>query len=221
MGFWFRVRVGPVGYTARMRRKPQSYRAYRESRKRRERYAARYEREKERRGTALSPSEKLMLIAAVAVSALVSPLVLLGYLIRQFLRAIRWSPPAPADVGDVCSAPAPEGGEDELPTASGVVDDLPNTVRAPERVVVAASAESKVEASRPPGWTIKGRTSSEFDGRTLPTLREWLKFWLDERRSAGRAEEMTREDPERFAGRTRDDHIRMIEAEIVARGYSV
>lgn len=71
--------------------------------------------------------------------------------------------------------------------------------------------------SRPRGYTIRGETGPEFDRVTLPSLRAWLKFWKDENRSAGRAEEMARENPQRYAGRTREDHISMIEAEIVAR----
>jgi len=55
MGLWFRVHLGPVGYTARGRRKPQSYGAYKASRERREQYAARYDAEraaKERKAAA-------------------------------------------------------------------------------------------------------------------------------------------------------------------------
>jgi Flp pilus assembly protein TadB len=48
MGFWFRLRVGPFGYTARprRRRRRQSYRAYKASRRRREGFARRYEDER-------------------------------------------------------------------------------------------------------------------------------------------------------------------------------
>ncbi|MDP9223208.1 MAG: hypothetical protein M3P18_05030 [Actinomycetota bacterium] len=72
------------------------------------------------------------------------------------------------------------------------------------------------ERSKRSGHTIKGITSPEFDGETLPSLRPHLKFWKNEKRSAGRVEEMAREDP-KFAGRTRADYVRMNEAEIAAR----
>ena len=39
---WFRIRLGPFGYTVFGRRRPKSYRQYRALRQRREQYAARY-----------------------------------------------------------------------------------------------------------------------------------------------------------------------------------
>lgn len=44
MGLWFRVHLGPFGYT---RRSPQTYRQYKNERNRRRAYAARYELEQE------------------------------------------------------------------------------------------------------------------------------------------------------------------------------
>jgi hypothetical protein len=61
--------------------------------------------------------------------------------------------------------------------------------------------------SRDDGW---------FDGHGTADLRAWLRFWEDETRSAGRAEEAASEDP-KFKGMTRQDHIAMIKAEISAR----
>ena len=62
--------------------------------------------------------------------------------------------------------------------------------------------------SRDDGW---------FDGHGTADLRAWLRFWENENRSEGRAEEAALEDPERFAGMKREDHIAMIKAEIEAR----
>ena len=45
MALWFRLRLGPFGYTLSGRRKRQSYRAYKASRDRRAGYAARYKAE--------------------------------------------------------------------------------------------------------------------------------------------------------------------------------
>lgn len=45
MSLWFRLRLGPFGYTLSGRRKRQSYRAYKASRNRRAGYAARYQAE--------------------------------------------------------------------------------------------------------------------------------------------------------------------------------
>ena len=133
MGFWFRLRLGPFGYTARGRRKPQNYRAYKASRERREKHAERYKAE----------------------------------------RAIKQG--------------------------------------------ATATATSEVTPLAPSTSRLRGITDAEFDGVTLPTLRAWLKFWKDEGKSSRRAEEMARDEPGKFGGRTRADHIRMIEAEIEAR----
>jgi hypothetical protein len=62
--------------------------------------------------------------------------------------------------------------------------------------------------SRDDGW---------FDGKGTADLRAWLRFWMDEKQSAGRAEEMAAEDPGLFGKMKRADHIAMIEAEISAR----
>ena len=45
MGLWLHLHLGPVGLTARGRRKPQSYRAYKASRERRTQHAERYQAE--------------------------------------------------------------------------------------------------------------------------------------------------------------------------------
>jgi hypothetical protein len=62
--------------------------------------------------------------------------------------------------------------------------------------------------SRDDGW---------FDGKGTADLRAWLRFWMDEEQSAGRAEEMASEEPARFGKMRRADHIAMIEAEIKER----
>src|SRR3954453_13564100 len=45
MGLWFRIRLGPFGYTVRGRKR-QSYRQYKAARDRRSRFAKRYERDR-------------------------------------------------------------------------------------------------------------------------------------------------------------------------------
>src|SRR5262245_43660878 len=62
--------------------------------------------------------------------------------------------------------------------------------------------------SRDDGW---------FDGHGTKDLSAWLRFWTDEEKSRGRAEEAAKEDPARFGGMKREDHIAMIQAEIEAR----
>jgi transposase-like protein len=65
-----------------------------------------------------------------------------------------------------------------------------------------ATTETKVSS-------IKGATAPEFDGVSLPTLRAWLKYWSDEKRSA--------KDPAITEERPRATHISLIEKEIAAR----
>lgn len=137
MGLWFRLRLGPLGYTARGPRRRQKYGAYKASRERREKFAERYATER----------------AAESKSA----------------------------------------------------------------ASTTASSGTQTTSSVPATGRLAGRTDPEFDGVTLPTLRTWLKFWKDEGQSSGRAEEMARNEPGKYGGRTRADHIRMIEAEIAAR----
>ena len=206
-----RIRLGLFGYTAGGRRRPQTYNGCEESRNRRAAYAARYEREK-LRGDGLRASETIVLIAALLFLVLLSPIILPVYLIRRLVRAMRRTPSAPDT--SAANVVAEEGvpveyGDDEL------LDTAP-TVAVPQN-----ANREEGQAQRPPGWTIKGSTTPEFAGVTLPTLRAWLRFWKNPLRSVGRAEEMARENPELYAGRTREDHVQLIEAEIEARNETV
>jgi hypothetical protein len=60
------------------------------------------------------------------------------------------------------------------------------------------------------GATIKGITSSEFDGVTVPTLRYWESYWMDPQRHAG--------NPAITPDRPVEKHLEMIRAERRARG---
>jgi hypothetical protein len=245
VGFWLRFRAGPVGYTTWGRRGPQSYRAYKEARERRAEYAARYEREHRRetirRHYALSRSERLGVAASILVVVVLSPIIAVAYLIRWLRRVVgpstasgeasgataqseRGSPGQSDAEDDALLRIAAELGVDLSPSALAaaverpLVPDADDVQRQPTSADPGSEREPTVNAaSRPQGWTIRGSTTSEFDGVTLPTLRAWLRFWEDERRSAGRAEEMARENPDLYTGRTRLDHIRMIKNEIAAR----
>lgn len=71
------------------------------------------------------------------------------------------------------------------------------------------------EAPATPVSKIKGKTLivdgvSEFDRVTTPTLRAWKRYWSNEDRCKG-DEAITEE-------RSREEHIRLIDAELSARG---
>jgi hypothetical protein len=65
--------------------------------------------------------------------------------------------------------------------------------------------------------TTLSRNDGWFDGHGTADLRAWLRFWKDDAHSEGRAEDLSAQEPERFGGMGRKDHIAMIEAEIAAR----
>ena len=195
-----------------MTRKAQSYAAYKKSRDRRAAYAARYERD-QLRGADLRASEKLAVFASIVIVVLLSPVILAVYLSSRLMRAIRPFAVEPDAIEMPSLADDTLCDEEKRARLRAIVE---RQTRDREQQELRQSVQD-VQTSQQPGWTIKGKTTPEFDGVTLPTLRYWLKFWRDDRRSAGRAEEMMREDPGRYAGRTREDHIRMIEAEITAR----
>jgi len=238
MSSWLRLRVGPVGYTVSGRRRPQTYGQYKQSRERRETYAARYQREKleaaeklrrQRSGEALQAYEPLILIAAgllvLLLVLLLSPVILAVYVVQRLLRAVRGTPTPQSSTGvsslSADAARVEERKNEIVESAAGPTPPrqaIPHqmTANTPEKDRALPRA-SVAKTPRPKGWTIKGVTTAEFDGVTLPTLRHWMNFWNDEPRSVGRADEMARENPELYAGRTGEGHIRMIEAEIDAR----
>jgi len=171
MGSWFRVRVGPFGYTIRGRRRGQSYRAYKRSREQRERYRERYEREKSRRGTGLSVGDKLSIVIGIFLAMLVAPFVLVGYLIRRFWRFLRGSSSSAPESSDVPS-------DDAAPVKADEDDDevlLPaNEIGDDERQVKQPNGYEKVIEN--------GRVNyenPEYDGKSVPTLRAWLKYWKE------------------------------------------
>jgi hypothetical protein len=228
MGSWLRIRVGPMGYTVGGRRRPQSYRAYKQSRERRTAYAARYEHEQlreqsKRQSDGLKAREKWMVFAGFLLVVLLSPVILTTYLVRLVIRAGRRAT-SPHDATTVTLAskkPGPIAQSDgtHATDASKVGVVSPGQSAAAEEAAAGRlRALTPVKDARPEGSRIKGLTAAEFDGVTLPTLRYWLvNFWQYEHRSADRAEEMASENPELYAGRTREDHIRLIETEIDAR----
>jgi hypothetical protein len=170
MGFWFRVRVGPFGYTARGRRRRQSYRRYARSRERREGFAARYEREKFRRGTDLSVGDQLLIVTGIIIALLAAPFLLVGYLIRRFRRFLRgiWSSgPAPSDVrsDDPAQFDALEEDDEVLRPANELGDDgrrVKQRAQEYEKVI----ENGRVKYANP-----------DYAGKSVSTLREWLRYW--------------------------------------------
>lgn len=70
-------------------------------------------------------------------------------------------------------------------------------------------AETKIK-----GLTLKDEDgASEFDGVSLPTLRAWKRFWLDEDRVKASEEAQKAITEER----PREEHLRLITEEIDAR----
>lgn len=65
--------------------------------------------------------------------------------------------------------------------------------------------------------TARGHTfGGWFDGNSTHDIKRWLRFWRNPK-SDGHAEKLARENPRRFGGMAREDHIRMLVAEINAR----
>ena len=191
MGFWFRVRLGPVGYTARGRRKPQSYRAYKASRERRERYAGRYAAERTAREhevappTVSEPDDALVRgrtdpeFDGLSISDLQTRLTY-----WQGVAAGTRTPHQDYAHHSV------EMAEAEAPKVLAEID---------------ARTREDAPVIEP---RFRGLTDTEFNGVGNGTLRAWLKYWKDEERSKHDGGLKTR---------PRETYISMILAEIDAR----
>lgn len=84
-------------------------------------------------------------------------------------------------------------------------------------LLAGALPESEAEDA---GRTVRGPaglTMAEFDGIADRKLRVWQRFWQSDPARDARAEEMARENPVRFAGRSPDDYLRMADAEVAER----
>ena len=82
---------------------------------------------------------------------------------------------------------------------------LPRGAPRADSVTAGSPTLSPVSATR--DSRLKGVTHAAWDGVSLPTLRDWLRWWQDETKSAGRIEN----------GWGREEQIARISAEIAAR----
>lgn len=178
MGLWFRVHLGPVGYTARGRRKPQSYGAYKASRERREEYAARYaaDRAAKERKAAAPPATVVRLNPGRTDPEFDGvPDETLGRWLTYWQEVIAGTrEPTPDDREYV---PSPEA------DAAKVLAEI--DARHPKSAA-RASRGAEAVPTEPVAPRPRGITSSAYDGIGLPALRAWVR--VHEEVAAGKRE---------------------------------
>lgn len=112
----------------------------------------------------------------------------------------------------------PEGDveETEVEETEKTVDEKPEEVANPEDHAAAVPTGKNIQTlteagngGMPEGW---------FDNFGTPDLRSYLKFWEDEKKSAGKAEHLLAQDPEKWAWLpNRAAHIAALREEISLR----
>lgn len=94
----------------------------------------------------------------------------------------------------------PEAKAEELPKP----EDIENAVPKGKNISTLSTTEGM-----PEGW---------FDNYGTPDLRTYLKFWEDEKRSAGKAEHLLATEPEKWAWLPdREAHVKALREEIALR----